>query len=69
MEVMRNECAVLIGKPDESISLARCWRGLEDNIKVGLGEIGLGSVDWIHLAQYRDRCQALVKTVVNLLAP
>jgi hypothetical protein len=38
----------------------------EDNIKMDLGEIGFGDVDWIHCAQYRDRRRALVNTVMNL---
>jgi hypothetical protein len=38
----------------------------EDNIKMYLREIGFGDVDWIHLAQDRDRWRALVNTVMNL---
>jgi hypothetical protein len=34
-----------------------------------LGEIGFGDVDWIRLAQYRDRWRALVNTVMNLRVP
>jgi hypothetical protein len=36
-----------------------------------LREIGWGSVDWIQLAQYRDRWRVIVNTVMNLqvLAP
>jgi hypothetical protein len=41
----------------------------EDNIKMDLREIGSGDVDWIHLAQDRDRWQALVNTVMNLRVP
>jgi hypothetical protein len=39
------------------------------NIKVDLGEIGFGDVDWIHLAQDRDRWRALGNTVMNLRVP
>jgi hypothetical protein len=38
----------------------------EDNIKIDLREIGLGGVDWIHLAHDRDQWHALVKTVMNI---
>jgi hypothetical protein len=36
---------------------------------MGLGEIGLEVVDWIHLAQDRDWWQALVNMIMNLLVP
>jgi hypothetical protein len=40
-----------------------------DNIKMDLGEIRWGSVDWILLAQDRDKWRALVNWVMNLLVP
>jgi hypothetical protein len=43
--------------------------GREDNVKIDLREIGFGDVDWIHLAEDRDRWWALVNTVMNLLVP
>jgi hypothetical protein len=51
--------------------LGRPRRRWEDGITMDLREIGLGSVDWIQLAQVRDRWRALVNTVMNLriLAP
>jgi hypothetical protein len=39
------------------------------NIKMDLGEIGWGSVDWIVLAQDRDQCRALVNAVMNVWVP
>jgi hypothetical protein len=39
------------------------------DIKIGLREIGFGDVDWIHLAEDRDRWRALVNTVMNLRVP
>jgi hypothetical protein len=39
---------------------------VEDNIKLDLGEIGCGGVDWINLAQDRDQWRALVNMAVNL---
>jgi hypothetical protein len=41
----------------------------EDNIRMDLREIRWEGVDWIHLAQNRDQCQALVNTVMNLWVP
>jgi hypothetical protein len=41
----------------------------EDNIKIDLKEIGLYGMDWIRLAQNRDKCRALVSTVMNLQVP
>jgi hypothetical protein len=49
--------------------LGRPRRRWEDNIKMDLSEIGFGDVDWINLAQDRDRCRALVNTVMNLRVP
>jgi hypothetical protein len=40
-----------------------------DNIKMDLGEIGWGGVDWIGLARDRDRRRALVNVVKNLRVP
>jgi hypothetical protein len=40
-----------------------------DNIKMDLGEIGWDGVDWIELAQDRDKWRALVNTVMNLRVP
>jgi hypothetical protein len=41
----------------------------EDNIRMDLQEVGSGSVDWIGLAQDRDRWRALVNAVMNLRVP
>jgi len=43
--------------------------GKEDNIRMDLQEVGCGSMDWIELAQYRDRWRALLNAEMNLRVP
>jgi hypothetical protein len=60
---------MLVRKPEgrRPLGTLRCrW---EDNIKMDLREMGFGDMDWIHLAQDRDRWRALVNTVMNLWVP
>jgi hypothetical protein len=40
-----------------------------DNIRMDLGEVGWGGVDWIDLAQDRNRCRTLVNAVISLRVP
>jgi hypothetical protein len=56
---------VLVGKPEGKSPLGRPRRRWEDGIRMDLREIGLGSVDWIRLAQDRDRWR-VVSAVMNL---
>jgi hypothetical protein len=49
--------------------LGRPRRKWEDNIKMDLREIGFGDVDWIHLAQDREKWRALENMVMNLRVP
>jgi hypothetical protein len=62
---------VLAGKPEGKRPLGRPRRRWEDWIRMDLRKIGLGGVDWILLAQDRDRWRAVVIAVMNLrvLAP
>jgi hypothetical protein len=62
---------VLMGKPEGKRPLGRPRRGWEGGMRMDLREIGLGSVEWIQLAQDRDRWRAVVNAVMNLcvLAP
>jgi hypothetical protein len=60
---------VLMGKPEGKRPLGKPRRSWEDNIKIGLYEVQCGSMDWIELAQERDRWRALVNVVINLRVP
>jgi hypothetical protein len=62
----RGAYRTLVGKPEgiRPLERPRCRR--EDNIKMDLRAGGWRGVDWIDLAQERDRWWALVYTVMNL---
>ena len=51
----RSVYRVLVGKPEVKSPLGRPRRRWEDNIKVDLQEVGCGGMDWIELAQDRER--------------
>jgi hypothetical protein len=65
----RDKYRVLVGKPEGKRPLGRPRHRWEDNIKVNLQEVGCGGVDWIDLAQDRDRWRALVNVVMNFQVP
>ena len=60
---------VLMGKPEGKMPLGRPRRRWEDNIKMGLQEVGGGRGDWMELAQDRDRWRELVGTVWDFRVP
>ena len=60
---------VLVGKPDGKRPLVRPRRRWEDNIKMDLQEVGCAGMDWIKLAQDRDKWRAFVKAVMNHRVP
>jgi hypothetical protein len=65
----RNVHRLLVGKTEGKRPLGRPRRRWINNIKMELLEIGLNVVDWIGLAQDRNRWRALVNSVMNLRVP
>jgi len=55
MTLSRGIYRVLEEKPERKITLGRPRRRWEDNIKMDLQEVGSGGMDWIELAEDRDR--------------
>jgi hypothetical protein len=64
-----NACRLLVGKPEGKRALGRPRRRWLGNIKMAFEEVGWGDVDWIGLAQDKDRWRALVNSVLNPPVP
>jgi hypothetical protein len=62
----KNGNGLLIRKPEGQRPLGRPIRRWVNNIRMDLGDVGWGDVDWVGLVQDRDRWRALVNTVMNL---
>jgi hypothetical protein len=65
MEERRGAYGVLMGTPEVRRPLGRPRRRWEDDVKINLREVDRG-MDQIDLAQGRDRCRAVVNTVMKL---
>jgi hypothetical protein len=65
----RNSYRLLVGKPEGKRPPGRPRRRRVDNIKMDLGEVGWGDVDWVGLAKDRNRWKALVNSILNLRVP
>jgi hypothetical protein len=68
MGEVKGACNILVGRPGGRRPLGRPKRRWEDNIKMDLWG-GFGDVDWIHLAQDRDKWRALVNKIMKLRVP
>jgi hypothetical protein len=62
----RGACRVLVGKPEGKKPLKRLRLRWKDNIKMDLKEIGWDCLNWIALAEDRDKWQAFVNTAMKL---
>ena len=60
---------VLVGKPEGKRPLGRPRDRWVDNIRMDLQEVGCGYMDWLGLAQDRDRWRTVVSAVMNLWVP
>jgi hypothetical protein len=58
-----------VGRPEGKRPLERPRRKWKDNIKMDLQEMGWRGMDWIDLAQDRDRWRAVVSAVMKVLVP
>jgi hypothetical protein len=65
----KNAYRLLVGKPEGERPLGRPGRKWVDNIRLDLGEVRWGDVNWIGLAKDRNRWRALVNLVLNLRVP
>jgi hypothetical protein len=64
----RGAYTILVGRPERRRPLGRPRRRWKDNIKMAIQEVGW-DMDWIELAQDRDRWRALVNVVMNFRVP
>jgi len=69
MSEEREVYRILVGKPEGRRPLGRYNRRWVDSIRMDLQEVGCGDMDWMGLAQDRDRWQTLVSAVMNLRVP
>jgi hypothetical protein len=65
----RNAYRLFVGKPEGKRPLGRPRCRWVDNIRMDLGEMGWGNVDWIGPAKDRKRWRALLNSVLNLRVP
>ena len=62
----RGAYKVLAERLERKRPLERHRHGWEDNVKMDLQDVGRGGMDWLDLAQDKNRCQSIVNAVMNL---
>jgi len=67
--VRTGEYGVLVGKPERNRQLGRSRRKWGENVKNGSSGSGMVGIDWIDLAQNKDRWRAFVTAVMSLRGP
>jgi hypothetical protein len=65
----RKTYRLLVGKPEEKETTRKTRCRWVDSIRMDVGEVGWGDVDWIGLAEDRNRWRAVVNSVLNLRVP
>jgi hypothetical protein len=69
MREKRGVYRILVGRPEGKRPVGRHRHRWEDNIKMNLEDVGCGGMDWIEVAEDRNRWRALVNAVMNLRVP
>jgi hypothetical protein len=69
MRERRGTYSIFVGRPEGRRPLVRPRHKWDDNIKMDLQEVGWGVMDWMELAEDRDRWRAPVNAVMNLWFP
>jgi hypothetical protein len=69
LEEKRDAYRILVGRPEGRRPLGRPRHRWEDNIKMDFQDVGWVGMDWIELAEARDRLRDLVNAVMNLWVP
>jgi hypothetical protein len=65
----KNTHRILVGKPEGKRSVGRTRRRWVENIKMNLRKIGLGDMNWIDMAQDKNKWRGFVNMIMNVRVP